>query len=202
MAWSGSRRDRSAAADKNGAAHLHLATERDFRPRRSKEAVPGLACFYYSWVADILLLPLLVSARTFSRDESTDSRRRHRHMGTPKSPAREQRPRISLAALILDFGTRHGPIPDIQPSDRRYLRCLDSIKVEFQTLRNQAGVIILSTHSTCDHLEFDVRAKVLKLFRCPSFCAMMAIASPGQAPSAGTSYLSEYVLDRASIPNG
>jgi len=131
----------------------------------------------------------------------------------------------SVASLIRNFSTYRGPIPragvhqgmgsggrarlSYQPLAQS-LRLIKSADITLHTLKIQAGIRLLWTSSTCEHLELDINSKVLKLFRYPSFCAMLATAQPDSNLSytaggerevhSSTSHLSQYVPPRMALP--
>ncbi|KAL2265386.1 hypothetical protein VTJ83DRAFT_6486 [Remersonia thermophila] len=100
----------------------------------------------------------------------------------------------SLAGILRNFGTYGGPIPgtrSLRPQNQASSpRSLESANISFHTLRNVAGIRILWTSSSCEHLELDLRDNVLKLFRHPLFCAIMAVPKTGDDPGPKATYLS------------
>lgn len=83
--------------------------------------------------------------------------------------------------LLRQFSGHIGPIPGSPASEtawngneRSPLDSLLSTNVCFYTLSKLARVRIIWTEASCQHLEFDMRRKTLKLFRYPSFCALIS----------------------------
>jgi hypothetical protein len=79
----------------------------------------------------------------------------------------------------------HGPIP--QPRVRHHdtihgppgeSKILRSQNVSFYTLDRLLKIQICWTTSICEHLEFNLRTKTLKLFRIPSYCVLLCLLEP------------------------
>jgi hypothetical protein len=123
---------------------------------------------------------------------------------------------VPLASLIRRFDRYQSPIPGTNNISRpeyqtRSPRILEAANIFFHTLEHVADVRVLWTSSSGEHLHLDLRNKVLKLFRLPSFCAMItgiptnqekavwdSEENSEQVPSPHGSYLSQYVI---SMPN-
>ena len=79
----------------------------------------------------------------------------------------------------------HGPIPRPHTRDHDPVggppdqsRLLPSEDVSFYTLDRLLKVQISWTKSICEHLEFNVKTKSLKLFRVPSYCVLLCLLEP------------------------
>ncbi|KAL1838785.1 hypothetical protein VTJ49DRAFT_2213 [Mycothermus thermophilus] len=110
----------------------------------------------------------------------------------------------SLASVIRNFGTYRGPIPGTNTEPERRaapsLRSLESANVSFHALKNLAGVRVMWTSSSCEHLELDLQTNVLKLFRHPSFCAMILLTSDWVlSRECTTSHLSQFFRDLVMV---
>ncbi len=85
-----------------------------------------------------------------------------------------------IVTLIRQFGGVKGPIPravinevDITSTLKSTLEPLTSLNLSYFTLTRVAQISIEWVSSVCLHLEFDMRRKVLKLFRFPSLCGLL-----------------------------
>lgn len=81
----------------------------------------------------------------------------------------------SISSLLRSFSGAQGCIPRHTPS-----ASVDSISapnVCFYTLTKLAEIEIVWVDEMCSHLEFDWRRKKLKVFRFPSFCALVAVGN-------------------------
>ena len=93
---------------------------------------------------------------------------------------------VSFDDLLHRF-CRTCPIPRPKLLDNNSLqtpgspRTLNSQDVSYYTISRLLNVRICWTTSLCEHLELDIRAKTLKLFRVPSYCAMLSSAEKEKA---------------------
>ncbi|KAL2122176.1 hypothetical protein VTJ04DRAFT_2631 [Mycothermus thermophilus] len=123
---------------------------------------------------------------------------------------------VPLASLIRHFNRNQSPIPGMNNLSRRAHqtpspRILEAANVFFHTLKHVAELRILWTSSSGEHLQLDLRNKVLRLFRLPSFCAMIigqplnqkAVWDSGktdeQVPCPRGSYLSQIFKDLTDL---
>jgi hypothetical protein len=88
---------------------------------------------------------------------------------------------ISFDDLLCRYSQHPGPVPTPrvpQQQSNPDAGILRSQDVSFYTLANLLSVEIVWTTSICEHLEFSVRTKQLKLFRFPSFCVLLCLLEP------------------------
>lgn len=91
---------------------------------------------------------------------------------------------IAWDDLLVRYTHFSGPIPRprlAQLHDGQFpqeLRILRSQDVSFYTLANLLNVEVVWTTSICEHLEFSIKSKKLKLFRLPSYCVMLCMLQP------------------------
>ena len=85
-----------------------------------------------------------------------------------------------IVTLLRQFGGVKGPIPwtifnevEITSSLKSPLDPLVSSNLSYFTLKRVANIDIEWVSSVCLHLEFNMRRKVLKLFRFPSLCGLL-----------------------------
>lgn len=98
--------------------------------------------------------------------------------------------------LLQAFGGFRGPIPhsegifeDISQSrNKNDLTSLISANLSYYTLSRLAGAHVVWTESACEHLEFNIRTRSLKVFRFPSFCNYICSGASNET------YLCRYAL--------
>lgn len=78
--------------------------------------------------------------------------------------------------ILNKFSGSEGPLPcpTTSTGQRDELDTLQASNLNFHHLNRLGGITILLVESMCEHLELDTRAKTLKLFRCPSYCALLS----------------------------
>lgn len=84
----------------------------------------------------------------------------------------------TISSLLRSFSGTYGWIPSYGISQR--MNAIDNISgsnVCFYTLTRLAGIEILWVDNICSHLEFDWNRQLLKLYRFPSFCALIAVGN-------------------------
>ena len=81
---------------------------------------------------------------------------------------------LPINVLLKHLSTPEGPIP-FQPNESPRLEqeALQASNLCYYTLTSMADIKICWVENVCEHLEFNQRQKVLKIFCFPSFCAMM-----------------------------
>ena len=84
-----------------------------------------------------------------------------------------------INVLLTHLSTLEGPIP-CQTNESSGLEqdALQASNLCYYALTRMANIKIQWVENVCEHLEFDQRKKVLKLFCFPSFCAMMCSGNP------------------------
>ena len=87
---------------------------------------------------------------------------------------------LPIVTLLRQFGSVKGPIPRTVFNDTEIASALSntmdpliSSNISYFTLTRVAEITIEWESSVCLHLEFDMRRKVLKLFRFPSLCGLL-----------------------------
>jgi hypothetical protein len=91
---------------------------------------------------------------------------------------------IAWNDLLARYTRFSGPIPRPRPAQQHAgpsppeLRILQSQDVSFYTLANLLNVELVWTTSICEHLEFSIKSKQLKMFRLPSYCIMLCMLEP------------------------
>ena len=87
---------------------------------------------------------------------------------------------LPIVTLLRRFGGVKGPIPwtvfndvEIASSLKAPLDPLISSNLSYFTLKRVAKIDIEWVSSVCLHLEFNMRRKILKLFRFPSLCGLL-----------------------------
>lgn len=81
---------------------------------------------------------------------------------------------FSVNVLLKHLSTPDGPIPyQTSESSRVEQDALQASNLCYYTLTAMANIKIRWVNNVCEHLEFNQREKVLKIFCFPSFCAMM-----------------------------
>ena len=86
---------------------------------------------------------------------------------------------LSVNVLLTHLSTMDGPIPcQTCESSRVEQDALQASNLCYYTLTAMANIKIMWVNNVCEHLEFNQREKVLKLFRFPSFCAMICSGNP------------------------
>ena len=100
---------------------------------------------------------------------------------------------LPIVTLLRRFGNVRGPIPRTVINDADIANALSntgdpliSSNISYFTLTRVAEITIEWVNSVCLHLEFDMRRKVLKLFRFPSLCGLLC------ARVVDTTFLSQY----------
>lgn len=87
---------------------------------------------------------------------------------------------ISTIQLLLSFGSASGPIPrPHQSHSTAAFTEQDALKatyLSYYSLTRLAEIKVIWVDSLAEHLEFDRRQRVLKLYRFPSFCALLCSA--------------------------
>ena len=85
----------------------------------------------------------------------------------------------SISDLLRNFGGVKGCIPrcSSKPNSGNGLDTIYGLNLCFYTLTKLVETKILWVDDMCSHLEFDWKRKILKLFRFPSFCALMALGN-------------------------
>ena len=84
----------------------------------------------------------------------------------------------SVNVLLKHLSTMDGPIPyQTSESSRVEQDALQASNLCYYTLTAMANIKIRWVNNVCEHLEFNQREKVLKIFCFPSFCAMMCSGS-------------------------
>ena len=79
-----------------------------------------------------------------------------------------------LVDVLRRFGGIKGPIPRAVFTDSNFsLDPLTASNLSYFTLTRVANIHIDWVDSVCQHLEFDMQHKVLKLFRFPSLCGLL-----------------------------
>ena len=81
---------------------------------------------------------------------------------------------LPVNVLLEHLSTPDGPIPhQASKSSRVEQDALEASNLCYYTLTAMANIKIKWVPNVCEHLEFNQREKVLKIFCFPSFCAMM-----------------------------
>nr|POE77997.1 efflux pump ustt [Quercus suber] len=87
---------------------------------------------------------------------------------------------VPLSDILWQFSSGRGPVPHIPLSSTLTAQsdadALMAPNLNYYTLGRLARIRIQWTDSICQHLEFDSRTKILKLFCHPSFCALVCSA--------------------------
>ena len=84
-----------------------------------------------------------------------------------------------INVLLQHLSTLEGPIPyQSNESSRLEQDALQASNLCYYTLTRMADIKIQWMENVCEHLEFNQRKKVLKIFCFPSFCAMMCSGNP------------------------
>ncbi|KIX07674.1 uncharacterized protein Z518_02328 [Rhinocladiella mackenziei CBS 650.93] len=105
---------------------------------------------------------------------------------------------VSFDDLLHRF-CRMSPIPKPKLLEKQTLensvakRILKSQNVDYYSLSELLNVRICWTTSICEHLELDIRSKTLKLFRIPSYCAMLCL--PGRSKTFLDSFFQKFLDD-------
>lgn len=136
--------------------------------------VVGLLTFFYDPVTDPedgvlrILCPEKAQVRVSKSDTWTSYARDMSHVNQP------------IVTLLRQFGGIKGPIPwtvfsevDVSGSLKSPLDPLISSNLSYFTLKRVAKIEIEWVSSVCLHLEFNMRRKMLKLFRFPSLCGLL-----------------------------
>ncbi|KAK1826013.1 hypothetical protein QBC39DRAFT_387048, partial [Podospora conica] len=90
-------------------------------------------------------------------------------------PFTEEIAQVRLKTLLRRFGQFLPPwIPDNNPASLRFGDTLFSGNLSYEAMLRTARIKIAWVDSFPLHLEFDARTVTLKIFRFPTFCAMMA----------------------------
>jgi hypothetical protein len=95
---------------------------------------------------------------------------------------------ITLDQLLCRFSRLpEGPVPNpkTRQPQRRQPQCphgdsniLHAEDISFDVLDKLLNIRISWTTSVCEHLEFNVRTKQLKMFRFPSYCVLLCMLEP------------------------
>lgn len=110
---------------------------------------------------------------------------------TTSELADEMDTKLRLKTLLLTFGRLLPPWePDLNPNSLRFGDTLFSGNLSYEAMLLTAGIKIAWVDSFPLHLEFDARTVTLKIFRFPSFCAMLA-----HPLSADSQFFDMYVSD-------
>ena len=136
--------------------------------------VVGLLTFFYDPVLDpedgVLQIrcPEKAPARVSRNDTWTSYSQDMSHIDQP------------IVTLLRQFGGVKGPIPwtvfnetEISSSLKSPFDPLISSNLSYFTLKRVANIDIEWVSSVCLHLEFNMRRKILKLFRFPSLCGLL-----------------------------
>lgn len=87
---------------------------------------------------------------------------------------------LPVNVLLKHLSTMDGPIPcQANGSSRVEQDALQATNLCYYTLTGMANIKIMWVNNVCEHLEFNQREKVLKIFCFPSFCAMMCSGKSG-----------------------
>ena len=136
--------------------------------------IVGLLTFFYDPVLDPedgvlqILGPEKARARVSRNDTWVSYSQDMSHVNQP------------IVTLLRQFGGVKGPIPwtvfkdvDVTSSLKSPLDPLISSNLSYFTLKRVAKIDIEWVGSVCLHLEFNMRRKMLKLFRFPSLCGLL-----------------------------
>ena len=136
--------------------------------------VVGLLTCFYDPVLDPedgvlqILCPERAQARVSKNDTWTSYTRDMSDVNQP------------IVTLLRQFGGVKGPIPwtefsevEMSSSLKSPLKPLISSNLSYFTLKRVAKIDIVWVSSVCLHLEFNMRRKMLKLFRFPSLCGLL-----------------------------
>lgn len=126
-------------------------------------------------------------------DDARGSRRSNNRTWQSFSHAAEAE--ISISDLLYRMSAGRGPIPcGFVSTDESRVDTVQATNINYYTLIKMAKLRIIWVESVCEHLEFGSLKKTLKLFRFPSFCAMMCVGDEsntflcryGHSPSAAS----------------
>ena len=147
----------------------------------------GLLTFFYDPVLDPkegalqIVLPEKAEARVSRHDTWISTSQDMSHLDQP------------IVTLLRQFGGVKGPIPrtvfnevEVTSTLKSTLDPLISLNLSYFTLTRIAQIKFEWVGSVCQHLEFDMRRKELKLFRFPSLCGLLC------DKAVDTTFLSQY----------
>lgn len=150
-------------------------------PRNGEENTHGISQFIFIGLG---LVTLLFDPKTVPTGGSLELNRNGYRQSSKNETWRAVQHSLedvsgSISDLLRSFGGVKGCIPrcSSKPNSGNGLDTIYGLNLCFYTLTKLVDINILWVDDMCSHLEFDWKRKILKLFRFPSFCALIALGN-------------------------